>query len=129
MRLKRESFALRRILFYTFTQHSDQKSFIAKTFDGNQLKGESCRSYLGNKDKTQCFYLFLNRTYSLVLRTNFLRALLGTQLKEGPKGRDLRTKLIQSRFSTAYIKIYRHISFFRKNYWNYDAILWKMLTS
>ena len=38
MHLKYENFSLRRILFQTCKQHSDSKSLIEKTYDGNTFK-------------------------------------------------------------------------------------------
>ena len=55
MRLRHENLALRRISFQILKQHSDFKSFIAKTFSGNSFKNENHKSYLGNKEQKTMF--------------------------------------------------------------------------
>ena len=74
MRLQYENYSLRRILFQTLKQHSDDKSLIAKTFDGSRVKMKAASSVEVIKNKKKCFWLCLDWTNTLVLTTHFLRA-------------------------------------------------------
>ena len=73
MRFKYENYSLRYILFQALQQQSDYISLIAKTFDGNTLEMEAPGPIQVIKNKKQCFQLCLDRTYTLVLTTHFLR--------------------------------------------------------
>ena len=79
MRLRYKNYSLKDILFQTLIQQSVYKRLIAKPFDGNTFEIKAASPVQIIKDKRQCFQLFLDRTYILVLITHFLRAQSGVK--------------------------------------------------
>ena len=73
MRLKYKKY-LRRNLPQTLKQHSDYKGLIAKAFDENRFKMKAATFVQVMKNKTQCYQLCLDRTYTLVLSAHSLCA-------------------------------------------------------
>ena len=58
--------SLKSILFQTLKQHSDYKSLITKTFDGNTLKMKALNTIQVIKSRKQFFQLCLVQTCTLV---------------------------------------------------------------
>ena len=71
MRLKYENHSLRRILLQTLKQHSDDKSLIAKTFNGSRVKVKATSPVQVIKNKKKYFQLCLDWTNTLILTTHF----------------------------------------------------------
>ena len=81
MRLNYENCSLEENLILDVKQHSDYKSLIAKTFDGNTSKMKAGRVIQKIKSKNQCFQLCLDGACTLILSTHFLHARSSAQLK------------------------------------------------
>ena len=81
--------SFRSILFYTLKQHSDYRSLIAKTFDGNTIKMKALSDIQVIKSKKQCFKLCFDRMWALVYTPIFC---VIDQAR--PKNRAPRTKFV-----------------------------------
>ena len=79
--LKYENYSLGHILFQTLTRHSDDKSFIAKTFGESRVKMKATSPVQEIKNKKKCFQLCLGWTNTSVLTTYLLRARQDVQVR------------------------------------------------
>ena len=80
-RSKYENYSLRRISFQILKQQSDYKSLIAKVFDGKSFETKAVSSCQSKKNKKQCFQLYLDQMYTLVLTIHFLCARTSVKVK------------------------------------------------